>query len=453
MNTLTFRTTLWFAALVTATLIVVLVLGGWALERQMVRGVELLHALEAEELAEMLGADGSLTDEQMRSRIAGDADRDAQVFYIQVHDGEGAVRFRSLNLGAAFLPDLTGAVEHRTVRLPRAGLLRVSEVHRGPWHIQIASSLEPSQLVVNDYVKVASLLVLGGALASVGLGWAFSRVTLAPIREIERAARQIGANNLSERIVEPPGRDELASLTRLLNKTFGRIEAAFGQVRQFTADASHELKTPLALIRLNAEKVRGQLAGQPASAAALDDVLEEIDRLHQIIEHLLFLSKADGGVLALKTEQLRLPEWLETWAEDARVLAEDRGCRFELRAESAGSLAGSASLLRQLLFNVLTNALKFSESGGLVTLRIRLRGEGWEWVLEDEGPGLPPAQLGRIFDRFVRFERADGQAPRPGHGLGLAICRSIVDLHHGTIHAENRADRPGLRMVIRLPRN
>lgn len=451
MKSFTVRTTLWFAGLVTATVAVVLVAGGGLLNRQMIRGLELLHEVEALEMAELLEPGMNLTSAEVRERIAHDADADAELFFIQVHDQTGAIRFRSGNLGLAMLPDLSEQEAHRTVDLPGIGSVRMSEFYTGGWHIQIGSRLLSHQRVLQDYAQVAGLLLLGVAAASVGLGWGFSRLTLRPIRAIERTARHIGADNLTERIPVPPGGDELAALSRLLNETFDRIERAFAQVRQFTGDASHELKTPLALIRLNVEKIRPRVAPDAEVSAALDDVLEEIERLNQIIEALLFLSKAESGVLTVQRQALSVPAWLQEWAQDAEVLAEDRGCRFELQTAGDGRVEGVSPLLGQLLFNLLTNALKASPPGATVTLRATREERAWVWRMIDEGPGLPETQLMRVFDRFVRYDPVNGGNRGSGHGLGLAICRSIAELHHGSIRAVNRRDRPGLEVEVRLP--
>jgi len=300
----------------------------------------------------------------------------------------------------------------------------------------MASRLEPPREVLRSYYQVAALLVLGGAVASVALGWAFTRVVLAPIRLIERTARRIGADNLSERIPVPAGHDELVALSRWLNETFERIELAFAQVRRFTADASHELKTPLTLMRLNAEKLRRQVPDDAFAQNVLDGLLEEIERLHQIIEHLLFVSKVESGTLSLELEPLPMPAWLDDWREDAQVLSEDQAVIFTFKLAGDGQINGVPHLLRQRQFNLLTNALKFSPAGGKVVLRVISNPDqaGCQWILEDEGPGLPSDQLSRIFDRFVRYEAASAAAPtQPGHGLGLAICKGIVELHGGSI--------------------
>ncbi|MCC5024913.1 MAG: ATP-binding protein [Candidatus Synoicihabitans palmerolidicus] len=159
-------------------------------------------------------------------------------------------------------------------------------------------------------------------------------------------------------------------------------------------------------------------------------------------------------MLKIKREVVTLPRWVQAWSADAQVLAEDQGGRFEWNVTAEGEMPGVPNLLRQLWFNLLTNGLKFSPEGGLIAMKVERTARGWRWELEDEGPGLPEVQLAHIFGRFVRYEQeSEGKARRTGHGLGLAICRSIVELHDGRIHAENRTDRSGLRLVVELPAN
>ena len=450
------RTTLWFATLTTGILVVALTLGGGLLHWETNRGLELLHQLEIEELAELLEQGEAGSAEEIHQLIGHDADADAEIFFIQVRGNGGEILFRSENLGSAVIPDWSHQGLHWTYELPEVGPIRVSSERKGAWQLQIASHLESSDRLLQEYLRIAVLLILGGAMASFAIGWGFTRLVLSPIRSIERTARKIGADNLGERIPVPSGHDELVALATLLNETFGRIESAFGQVRRFTADASHELKTPLSLIKLNAERLRPRFAGDPESQTALDDVLEEIERLHQIIEHLLFLSKAESGILRLQFEKLPLPVWLQDWKEDATVLADEAGFTFQFAATNECEIRGVPSLLRQLLFNLLSNAMKFSPPNGTVRLRMAGSADQCDLIFEDEGPGVPPKELSRIFDRFVRIAPpastfSDANKTEPGHGLGLAICKSIVELHKGSIRMENRIESHGLRVIVSLP--
>jgi signal transduction histidine kinase len=201
--------------------------------------------------------------------------------------------------------------------------------------------------------------------------------------------------------------------------------------------------------------LRARVSDDSEAAAGLEDLLEEIGRMNRIIESLLFIAKAESGTLPLELKNGVVAEWLAPFAEDARVLAEDRGVRFELVRNDAGEMRVEAALMRQLLLNLVGNALNVSVAGGLVTLESVRTERGWWFIVTDEGPGLAEEKLGKIFERFVRFEAAPGGptgAPR-GQGLGLAICRSIVELHEGTIRAENRTDgRSGLRVMVALRR-
>lgn len=448
-STLTVRMTGQFALLATTATAVVLAVGGWLLNRQMLRGLEALHAAEAEELFELIEKGPSDTPEQLGARILHDTESDASLYFVQIHDSGGRIVFRSENLGAVMLPDLTYARLHSTMVLSSLGAVYVSEFQEGRWHLQIGSPLAPLRRFFDEYVRIAGFLVAGTAVVSLLLGYGFSRFTLRPVRAIRATAIRIGSNNLNERVPVPKGRDELADLARLLNQMFDRLEASFNQVSRFTADASHELKTPLALIRLNAEKLRPRLDGDEAALASLEDLLEEITRMNQVIESLLFLAKAEGGGLRLDRRPEEMSTLLANFAEDAAVLAEDGGVVFEIARNDVGEVVVHAALLRQLLLNLLANAIKVSPPDSRITLESTQRADGWEVVLTDEGPGLPEGMLGRVFERFVRME-SQGRS-QPGHGLGLAICRSIAELHGGSIHAENRVDRTGLRVVVRLP--
>lgn len=450
MRTLTARITWQFAALFTLSTALVLSTGGWLLDRQMLHGVQQMHEAEFVELKSLLKSDASLSTEEITRRIEHESDSDIVLFFIQIDDARGHPVYRSDRLGDVVMPPAQAGRSHWTTTLPQTGPVRISEYESGPWRIRIASPLKQLRRQLRDYARFSGFLTLVFGVVSVGLGYGFSRVTLRPVRLIEQTARRLGADNLRERIVVPESGDELSALARLLNQMLDRLEQSFEQVRRFTADASHELKTPLALIRLNAEKLRPRLAHDAESTALTADLLEEIARMHRIIESLLFLAKADSGMIAPELAPHDMRAWIVPFVEDARVLTEDRGARFQLTQNDAGTARFESQLLRQLLLNLVSNAINVSPDGGLVTLESAKTESGWRFVVADEGPGLPPDQLERIFERFVRFNQSNGESS--GHGLGLAICRGIVDVHGGRIRAVNRTDgHRGLRIEVELP--
>lgn len=456
MSPFTRRITLRFSALVTATTILVLTGGGWLLQREMLRSMEQMHAVEYGEVLHILQKNPTARGEPLATLIETQLGGDAALYYIQIHDERGTILYRSDNLQGTLLPDLSGEKEPHRERLdiPEIGQLHMSEFRSENWHVQIASPLKPLWRILKNFARVSGLLVFGTAVLSLVLGYAFSRVILRPVRAIEQTARRIGADNLRDRVPVPAGNDELSSLAELLNRMFDRLETSFEQIRRFTADASHELKTPLALIRLNAEKLRPRLAADADSSASLDDLIEEISRMSQVIESMLFLSRVQGGVLAIEMKPQSIAALITPFAEDARVLAEDTGVNFVLAKNDSGEARVEPNLLRQLLLNLVGNAFGVSPRGGVVTLESEKTADGWRFVITDEGPGLPPEQLEKVFERFVRYDHGSGQNRGRGHGLGLAICRGIAELHGGSIHAQNRVDgsgKTGLRVVLQLP--
>jgi len=241
----------------------------------------------------------------------------------------------------------------------------------------------------------------------------------------------------------------LSDLAQLLNQMFDRLETAFVQIRRFADEASHELKTPLSLIRLHAEKMLtdGNLSGDQAEAVLVQ--LEELARLNQIIDELLFLSRAEAAAIVFDLRPRDPLRLLDGFQQDAAALTAHHGMRFVQRHEGVGPVAYDEKWLRQVLLNLLTNALRVSPRCGTITLRSRLANGVWRVDVEDQGPGLPVELHGRIFERFARFNIPEDSDK--GSGLGLTICRSIVELHGGRIFAEAGPDGRGLRVAFEIP--
>lgn len=450
MRSLRFRLTLWFSLAVTFTAGTAAAIGYFVVRNQMHDGIDFLLAVETEEIIQRMGAHPErMPREELNEALRGHTEIDAPIYYFQIHrDGEGVI-FRSRNLGDLALPDLgNGGTFVQTVML-RDEPVRVREQYYQTYHVQIATNLEQVEQLINRYQR---LMLVGLPLlfaASIAVGLLVATIALAPVRAMQRAAQHISASSLSERLPVPAGKDEIAALARLLNDLFARLESAFEQIKRFTADASHELKTPLSLIRLHAERLMQSTRLEPADLAQIESQLEEINRLNKLVDSLLFIAKADAGSLPLDLRRHDAARFVAELAEDAAALAEDHGLTFRIERNDVGYVEFDAVLIRQVLLNILSNAIRHTPQGRGIALASLCASEAWTVTIDDEGPGVPPDQTERIFGRFVRGPGAEESAPG-GSGLGLAIARSIVEAHGGAIHAANR-EGGGLRMIIRLP--
>jgi signal transduction histidine kinase len=449
MRSISTRLAAWYALAATVTLACLFVVGYQLLESYLIHGLDLLNTAEFEQIRARLGPDyRTLSLEVVNERIRTTTEYASVLFYFDVNIPKHSTVFYSANLHGRAIPDVPK--KHRyDASIPGIGPLRVAEFILPPFDVTIATSSAQVLKVMDGYVEVCSGLLVAMLAVSTLVGFALSRLALRPVRLIRETANRIGSDNLSERIPVPVVRDEISELARLLNQMFDRLESSFKQVRRFAAEASHELKTPLSLVRLQAEKllVAGRLS--PANEEAVQMQLEELARLNQIIEELLFLSRAEARAITLQLTPQDPSRFLHTFAQDARVLAEHHGRGFVLVREGEGLVAFEAQRIRQVLLNLLANAVEASPRDGVITLRSTFGSGLWRVSVEDQGRGVPPDERERIFERFVRL--GDRAGDERGSGLGLAICRSIIELHHGRIRAEAAADGQGLRVIFEIP--
>jgi signal transduction histidine kinase len=451
MKSIGARIAVWYACAATATLAVLFVVGYGLLERHLLHGLDLLNEAEFQEIDARLGPDyTSLSAPFIEMRIRETTDFASTLFYIDIHRAGVGTIFRSTNLKGADIPDQAHERAF-SVTLPEVGDMRAAEFHMAPFEATIATPLAPVRETMRTYVQVCAGLLAAMLAMSLLIGMGLSRLVLQPVRAIRDTANRIRSDNLSERIPVGDVHDEIADLARLLNQMFDRLEASFDQIRRFTSEASHELKTPLSLIRLHAEKLVGDEALPAPHREAMQDLLEEVHGLNRIIEDLLFLSRADAHAIALQLKAQDPSPFLQAFAQDAAVLAEHHGKRFVLELDGDGTAHFEAGWMRQVLLNLLVNAIRVSPPDGLIRLRSVLHDGAWRLHLIDEGPGLTDAQRERMFDRFVRFGASGDDATLPGTGLGLAICRSIVDLHGGRIAARAAQQTSGLDVEVEIP--
>jgi signal transduction histidine kinase len=439
-----------YAAVVTLTVTLAVGLGFWFIRQQILTDNDFLLDSESEEiLPRLLHLKPPLNEDILVAALREDTENDKELFYFLVYGPDGKLLYHSPNLGAAVLTDPTGSPDKRTVNLPPLGLLRVAEYHTPNAHLQIAMSLRNFQSVNDTFAWVFVVGVPFIAILSLGFGMALRRSTLRPVRLMQAAARRISANNLSERIVVPSDGGEMAALARLLNDMIDRLEKAFNQSKRFTADVSHELMTPLSIIRLHTERLLNDPELPAKYHHSVEEQLQETLNLAEILERLLMLAKADSSALSLKLKSVSTRDYMDQFIVDAQLLAENRGLKIRLAENDDGTAVIDQGWIRQVLFNLLSNALRFSPPGGTITFYSTWAGQNWTVEVWDEGRGVPPDRLENIFGRFVQITPHSGSDT--GAGLGLAICKSIVELHQGRISARNRAEHTGLVVTFSLP--
>lgn len=303
-----------------------------------------------------------------------------------------------------------------------------------------------------ELARIAWILGLGlplGAVAAAAAGYSLARRALAPVDRLATRASAITADRLGERLpIETPD-DELGRLAHAFNTTLARLEQSFEQMRRFTSDASHELRTPLTAIRSVGE-VGLQTPRSPENyREIIGSMLEEVDRLNQLVESLLVLSRADAGQLKVSRQPIDLSSLAQATVMQLHVLAEERNQRIVTLLDPAVSISGDAVLLRRAIANLLDNAIKYSPPGTTVHVSASTRGRDAVLSIRDEGPGISTADQGQIFNRFFRVNRARSRET-DGVGLGLAIARWVVDAHGGHIVVESE-EGCGSTFRITLP--
>jgi len=243
---------------------------------------------------------------------------------------------------------------------------------------------------------------------------------------------------------------ELARLAGTLNEMIGRLETSFGALRRFTADASHELKTPLAGIRADVERAMSPTTTDTEQAIALEEALQQVTRMADLVDSLLTLARADEGRFDLVREPVQLGLLVREVVETARLLGEDQELIIDAPTIEDAEVLGDLTRLRQLLLNLVTNAIKYTPREGRVTIALVRGEEVVTLTVEDTGIGIAAADLPYVFERFWRADRVRSRESEGGFGLGLAICQWIVTAHGGHLSVQSRLGR-GSSFIVTLP--
>jgi heavy metal sensor kinase len=272
-----------------------------------------------------------------------------------------------------------------------------------------------------------------------------------PVDRMTQAAQRISGKHLNERLQETGSDDELDRLAKTLNDMLSRLDEAFEQMRRFSADASHELQTPLTILKGEMEVALRSERDPEEYQRVLKSGLEEIDRISLLVEGLLLVARADAGVLRLDVRKVDLNELFMEIHEQMKRVADAHGISMDMNVQTKVSIPGDREQLRRLLLNLVDNAVKYTPPGGSVVISLREDGQWGIMRVTDTGIGLSKDEQERIFRRFHRGTTA-GTGDGQGIGLGLSIARSIAEAHGGRITVESSPGR-GSTFSVFLPRN
>jgi two-component system, OmpR family, heavy metal sensor histidine kinase CusS len=308
-------------------------------------------------------------------------------------------------------------------------------------------AVETLHLFRNYLLMFAPLLLIVAA----GVGYWMSRRALSPVDELVRTARDVSGVNLSSRLQKLETGDELQRLSDTLNEMLDRIEAAFLRVTQFTADASHELRTPVSLIRTEAELALRRSRGEAEYQEALRHILLESERTTMLLEQLLSLARADSGRETLQMQPVDLRSLLRGVVDSWQQVAAIRGLNFSANIDDRESFVmGDETLLHRLADILLDNAFKFTPVAGSVELSLASKGDNLRLTVQDSGVGIPQDEQSKIFERFYRVDKAHSRA-LGGAGLGLSIAQWIASQHRGSITVESNPGE-GAAFRVDLPK-
>ena len=337
-------------------------------------------------------------------------------------------------------------INHRPFRF----LFQKLEVNGHIYTVEMGLPADDAVETLHDFRSYLLMFAPLLLLVAAGGGYWLSRRALSPVDALVRTAREVSGTNLGSRLQKLETGDELQRLSDTLNEMLDRIEVAFQRITQFTADASHELRTPVSLIRTEAELALRRSRGEVEYKESLRHILLEAERTTALIEQLLSMARADSGRETLHFDPVDLRQTLRSVVDGWQQVATIRNLQFSANLDAPDfSVMGDETLLRRLADILLDNALKYTPSPGTVHLSLELQGESAVIRVQDSGVGIPEEEQGKIFERFYRVDKARSRA-LGGAGLGLAIAHWIVTQHGGSIQVESQPGQ-GATFRVELP--
>ncbi|MBI5235766.1 MAG: HAMP domain-containing protein [Deltaproteobacteria bacterium] len=383
--------------------------------------------------------------------------------YIQLLDAKGAIVARSSSLEGrynmplskeAYAEALKGVQTYENVKGARRFPIRVVTkpiIFKGARLVaivQVGSSLEGMEDIFHSLALILGLGVVAVVITASVFGALLARKALKPVAQITAQARKITAENLNERLEVRVSQDEIGSLAVTINEMIERLEASFNRIRQFTADASHELKTPLTILKGEMEMALRSKDDVQYMQTVIASSLEEIDRMSYIVRNLLDLARLDADKEALERQPVKLDEILAGRYEHLQRFALDSRVELVMLNNAPCTVMGDAVRIGQLFYNLIDNAIKYSPEGARVEISLDAEARQAVVRIRDTGIGIAKEDLPYIFDRFYRVDKARTTA-LGGAGLGLSICKEIVESLGGSIEAQSEAGK-GTLFIVRL---
>jgi len=382
----------------------------------------------------------------------------------KIYDGSGNIGSLSKNFDGSQFPltqraysaALKGGTSYETFLITDDHPIRVitMPVLKGPKLanlVQVGTSLK----VVVDTLKNLKIILLTAVpvvlLLTALIGRFIARRALKPVAKITQTAKDIGSGaNLSQRIPVSEVKDEIGQLALTFNSMMDRLESSFTQMRQFSSDASHELRTPLTVLKGQSELALGKERKPEEYQEVISSNLEEVQYMSKVLEDLFLLSKSDENQIALDCESVDLKSLIEEVCKHAEIIASDKNVKIAIAYLEGVQVYGDPVRLRQMIWNVVVNGIKYTQHGGEVKISTRHKGGGVLITIQDNGIGISEEDLPLIFNRFYRVDKARSRQ-EGGTGLGLSICKFIVDAHKGSIDIESKLGK-GTKFKITLPK-
>ena len=466
-----FRLTLWYTLILMVILLAFSILVYFSLNHSLVRSLDSAIQSEGEWLAGIIDMIDDEADDleefeedledSLEDLLSEYASGERRSQYIQIRRGIGEVVYRSAQLDHILLASkeaLEQAMEGKhtleTVIDPIEGSLRLMTLPVAGeddeiYLVQVGASFRGTRRILRQLLFIMLISGVTAIVVSVLGGSFLAQKALKPVDEITKTAQKIEAENLSQRLEVPTTNDELSRLASTLNEMIDRLEHSFRQIRRFTADASHELRTPLTAMRGQTEVTLRRERSAEEYRQVLESNLEEAEWMSKIVESLLTLSRTDSGEIQLEIRPVQLGKLFQDACEECKSLAAVKDIEVFLDGIQEITISGDEMRLRQMLLNLVDNAVKYTPDGGQIRLSLEADGESARIQVKDTGIGISEENLPHIFDRFFRADKARSRE-MGGSGLGLSIVQWIVNAHHGTIDVTSKIGE-GSCFTIYLP--